>query len=368
MPGYWRIAVVKGIRALARHLGLSIGTVSKALNGRWDINAETRQRILDAAAELGYVANQSGRALRQGSTSTVGFMIESNQAAPTDADNFFMTVFDGVQTVFRRHHLDLIVLPCASEENPREYLARMVARGFVDAIIISATRRDDPRIPLLQQAQVPFVTLGRSGDREAHPWVELDFEGVARASVKRLFERGHRRIAVALPAADLNLGNLFLDGYKAGLADCGIRFERQLAVRAESSERGGVELGVKLLSLEPPPTAVILSYELPAGGLYRALRQHGVEPGAGMAIIGFRDSPMTQHLVPSLTSFTTSLRDLGIALGETLLAHMPMFQAQHTGLPSQLVWPLELLPGESDPPLAVTRAARRRRPAATNEP
>ena len=61
---------MKGIRALARHLDISIGTVSKALNGRFDINAETRKRVLDAAAELGYVANQSGRALRQGATRT----------------------------------------------------------------------------------------------------------------------------------------------------------------------------------------------------------------------------------------------------------------------------------------------------------
>ena len=98
--------MVKGIRALARHLDLSISTVSKALNGRWDINEETRKRVLETAAELGYVANQSGRALRQGSTNTVGFMIETNLAASTDYDPFFMEVLNGVQRVLRRHHLD----------------------------------------------------------------------------------------------------------------------------------------------------------------------------------------------------------------------------------------------------------------------
>src|SRR3954470_10979878 len=159
---------MKGIGAVARHLNISVSSVSKALNGRFDINADTRKRVLDAAAELGYVANQSGRALRQGTTRTVGFMIESNQASPTDSDNFFMAVFDGVQTVFRRYHLDLIVLPCASDEDPAEYLGRIVARGLVDAMIISATRRNDPRIQLLEQAKVPFVALGRSGE-VAHP-------------------------------------------------------------------------------------------------------------------------------------------------------------------------------------------------------
>ena len=339
---------MKGIRALARHLNISIGTVSKALNGRFDINAETRERVLKAAAELGYVPNQSGRALRQGATKTVGFMIESNQASPTDSDNFFMAVFDGVQTVFRRHHLDLIELPCASDENPGEYLGRMVARGLVDAVIISATRRHDPRIPLLEKAQVPFIALGRSGE-VSHPWIEMDFEGVAIRSVDRLVDRGHKHIAVSLPATDLNLGHLFLKGYKKALKRHGLMFSPQLAVRTESSEAGGYQLGSTLLKLEPRPTAVLLSYELPAVGLYQALKEAGVAPGKDLAVIAFRESPITRHLVPRMTSFTTSLRDLGVALGETLLSTMPDFQDSYPDHGLQRTWPMELVPADSDP-------------------
>ena len=339
---------MKGIRALARHLDISIGTVSKALNGRFDINSETRERVLKAAAELGYVPNQAGRALRQGATRTVGFMIESNQAAPTDSDNFFIAVFDGVQTVLRRHHLDLIVLPCASDEDPGEYLARIVARGLVDAVIISATRRNDPRVPLLEKAGVPFVALGRSGD-VTHPWLELDFEGVAKRSVDRLVERGHRRIAVALPATELNLGNLFLRGYKEALKQHGISFVPALAIKIESSEAGGHQLGASLLELEPQPTAVILSYELPAVGLYRALGEVGVVPGKDLAVIAFRESPVTRHLLPRMTSFTTSLRDLGVALGEMLLTTMADFAESYPDTPVQRIWPMELVEGDSDP-------------------
>lgn len=341
---------MKGIRALARHLDISVSTVSKALNGRFDINAETRKRVLEAAAELGYVANQSGRALRQGATRTVGFMIESNQASPTDSDNFFMAVFDGVQTIFRQHHLDLIVLPCASEEDPAEYLGRMVARGLVDAMIISATRRHDPRIPLLQKAKVPFVTLGRSGEL-AHPWIDLDFEGVAKRAVDRLVERGHSRIAVSLPATELNLGNLFLKGYKKALKDHAIPFVPQLAIRAESSDEGGYALGRTLLELQPRPSAIVLSYELPAPGLYRALADAGVAPGRDMSVIAFRESPITRHLAPRITSFTTSLRGLGITLGQTLLSTMPDFLKSYPNVLQQRVWPMELVPGDSDPPL-----------------
>lgn len=348
---------MKGIRALARHLDISIGTVSKALNNRFDINPETRKRVLLAAAELGYVANQSGRSLRQGATQTVGFMIESNQANPTDSDNFFMAVFDGVQSVLRGHHLDLVVLPCASDEDPVDYLARMVGRGFVDALIISATRKRDPRVAMLTKAGIPFVGLGRSGE-DHHSWVDLDFEGVAEQSVDRLVGRGHTDIAVALPATGLNLGNLFLSGYRSALKRHGVAYRPEYAIRSESSDRGGYELGTALLSLDRRPSAVILSYELVAAGLYRSLTDAGLRPGQDLAIIGFRESSQNRHLSPHLTSYSTSLRDLGIALGEVLLSQLPSFADHYKGLPHQRIWPMELVPGESDP------ATRRKRKVA----
>ncbi|MGO6978707.1 LacI family DNA-binding transcriptional regulator, partial [Rhizobium johnstonii] len=94
---------MKGIRQLAEHLNISIGTVSRALNGKPDVNQETRRRVLAAAEELGYVANQSGRSLRQGETKVIGLMIESSKETVENADNFFLGVTSGLQSVFARH-------------------------------------------------------------------------------------------------------------------------------------------------------------------------------------------------------------------------------------------------------------------------
>ena len=338
--------LTKGIRALASHLNLSISTVSKALNGRFDINAETRKRVVEAALALGYEPNQSGRSLRQGITKTIGFMIEANQDGTTDSDNFFMSVFDGVQLVLAEHKLDLIVLPCPSNEDPVAYLSRMVTRGIVDAFIISSTRKRDPRVKLLAAAKIPFVSLGCSN--AVDPWVELDFEGVASQSVDRLVERGHRRIAVSLPTINLNLGNLFLKGYKKGLARHHIQFNQTLAIATPSSESGGRELADRLLGFDSPPTAVLLSYELVAGGLYKRLYEFGKIPGRDIAIIGFRESLQTRALVPHLTCFSAKLKDIGIALAKTLLSQMSPFSSQYSNHPRQKIWPMTLLEGDSD--------------------
>lgn len=91
---------MKGIRQLAEHLDISIGTVSRALNGKPDVNDETRRRVLAAAEELGYVANQSGRSLRQGMTNVIGLMLEVSRETVENSDDFFLGVTDGLQRVF----------------------------------------------------------------------------------------------------------------------------------------------------------------------------------------------------------------------------------------------------------------------------
>lgn len=339
---------MKGIKQLAEQLNISIGTVSRALNGRPDVNEETRKRVLEAAAEFGYVPNQSGRSLRQGTTNAIGFMIESGGGIAGNSDNFFFGVFDGVQNVLSRHHLDLVVLPCSTDEDPAAYLQRMVTRRTVDAMIISATHRRDERIELLNKAQIPFIALGRSGTQGPHPWLDLDFEGVANRCIDRLVAKGHRRIAVGAPSNDINLSFVYLDGYMAALKRHGIAFDPKLVLRVASSEQGGYQLAHDLLAMEERPTAVVLVYELLALGLYRGLNEAGLVPGRDMAIIGFRESLVAKFLSPSLTCFRISLRDLGTALGESLLAAMPPYADIYPQGIVHRVWPMELVPGESD--------------------
>ncbi len=337
-----------GIKRLAEHLNVSIGTVSRALNGRPDVNDETRKRVLEAAAELGYVANQSGRNLRQGNTNAIGFMIESGVDTSGNSDNFFLGVFDGVQHVLARHHLDLLVLPCPGDEDPSQYLQRMVARRAVDAMIISATHRVDARIDLLTKARIPFIALGRSTSGSAYPWVDLDFEGVANRAIDRLVSHGHRRIAVGMPSNDINLGFVFLDGVKSALKRHKIKFDPALIIRAASTEQGGYQIAHEVLAMKDRPTAIVLIYELMAIGVYRRLNEAGIVPGRDMAVIGFRESPLARFLSPALTCFRMSLRDLGIGLGESLLAAMPAYSHIYPqGIVNKL-WPMELVAGESD--------------------
>ncbi|HTJ59518.1 MAG TPA: LacI family DNA-binding transcriptional regulator [Devosiaceae bacterium] len=338
---------MKGIRRLADHLDISIGTVSRALNGRPDVSEETRRRVLEAAAAMGYVPNQSGRALRKGTTSIIGFMIETGTNTGVDGDTFFLTVFDGVQTVLGRHGLDLVALLCGSEEDPDAYLRRVVGRGFVDGLIISATQRHDPRIDFLADRSIPFIALGRSLTDRGQPWYDLDFEGMAEQAVDRFVARGHRRIAVAAPASEVNLGYVLIDSYRRALARHGLPFDPALVLRSPQNQAGGYAMSRALLALEARPTAILMTGEMLSIGLYRGLIEAGVIPGRDIAVIG-RDNPHARFLSPTLTSFRTSLRDLGIALAEALLATFPAYAEHYPVGTTRRLWPMTLTDGQSD--------------------
>lgn len=334
-----------GIHELARHLGLTVGTVSRALNNRPEVSEKTRERVLEAAIEIGYAPNQSGRSLRTGTTNTIGFMIESGTAGAIGGGDFFARAVGGLQQVLSSRGLDLVLLPCGPGEDPHDFLRRIIMRRFVDGLIISATLRQDRRIELLARSKIPFVALGRSAVPIDHPWIDLDFEGVAHDAVRRLAERGHQRIAVALPHSEINLGYVFRDGYRAAMEDNGLRRDPMLEVRVDISEEGGAVLADRLLSIEPQPTAVLLINELLAIGLYHRLSQAGLAAGRDLAVIGFRDNPQVRFLTPRLSCYHVALAELGASLGQTLLSLMPEATAPE---PHQKLWPLQYVAGESD--------------------
>ncbi|SEQ73073.1 transcriptional regulator, LacI family [Faunimonas pinastri] len=347
------------IRDLARALDISIGTVSRALNDRADVNPETRRRVLEAAAAMGYAPNQSGRSLRQGTTNAVAFMIPNDHDVAALGNSFFMSVSDGLQPVLMEAGLDLFVLLCPSEMDKNAFLRRVVERRIADGVIISSIERQDSRIDYLVGRNVPFVALGRSLSGGAHAWVDLDFEGVIAQSVSRLARLGHRRIAFSSAGGRINFSFIFAEAYRRALEAEGLSFDPALMIREDGTEEGGYRLGDRLLAMPEPPGAVILADETMAIGLYRRLYEAGLTPGRDLAVIGFRDSPHCRFLSPPLTCFRLSLHDLGRRLGEIMLERLK--GGGGADRPPQEIWPMELVAGESD-----GRPSHRLRPPAAS--
>jgi DNA-binding LacI/PurR family transcriptional regulator len=351
---------VSSIRELARHLNISIGTVSRALNGRAGVNAETRERVLAAAAKLNYAPNQSGRNLRRGATHLVAFMLQPHPGDQQFGEPFFIPFLIGLQAKLAEQGLDLVVVMGAPGDYQQERLRRVVEARWADAVVLAQTRRHDERIDYLTRATFPFATLGRSlSGGSSYPSLDLDFVKAGCDAVDRLVTRGHRRIAAIRPSAALNFGHLFLSGYKKGLRKHGIAFDPDLIAAGDINEAGGYMVTPGVMHCANPPTAIIFNNDAMALGGCKALAEMGLKPGRDIAVIVIVDTALCRYFSPTLTSFRPPLESLGRRLAEMLLASMPAYAGSDGPRIVREVWPMELLPRESDQPLSNLRPAIR---------
>ncbi|MBB4000782.1 LacI family DNA-binding transcriptional regulator [Aureimonas pseudogalii] len=336
------------IHDLAKHLNISIGTVSRALNGKPDVNPETRKRVLAAARELGYAPNQSGRSLRKGTTGTVAFVAETSPQTPGESAAFFMTLYQGIQSVTDAAGLDLIVLMCPANQDPEAFMRRAVARGVADGFMLSATRRRDRRISFLREEGIPFVTLGRSLTVRDGAWVDIDFHAIAAEAVTRLAALGRRRIALSVSPGEANFVSVSIQGYRTALRRLGLPFDRSLILTVSPDTAGGFVTGRSLAAMDEPPDGLILGNDLMAEGLFRALQEAGLQPGREIAVVGQRRISQNAYLNPTLASFDMSVGDMGQGLAIRLLRQIPAYAAAVADLAaSPSLCPIRFVEGAS---------------------
>jgi DNA-binding LacI/PurR family transcriptional regulator len=310
-----------GIRDLARHLDISIGTVSRALNDRADVKPLTRQRVREAAARLGYSPNQSGRSLRRGRTDLIA-MIVPRGPEHTLINPVFLSVLDGLKSGLEKRGLDLAIFLEGGSDDRLVALRRVTERGLVDALIIAETDRVDARVEYLAGLRKPFVAFGRTRTSARHAWVDPDFEAAVEGGVERLVALGHRRIALALPRLRTNYLHLIETGYRRTMRAHGLAIDGRWVLWRAPGERGGLEAADALIAADPRPTAILISDSMHAVALYRRLDEAGLRPGRDISILGLLPEARTQYLIPALTTYQADWTEIGGRLGDAVTAEI----------------------------------------------
>lgn len=335
-----------GIKELADYLNVSIGTVSRALNNHPLVNAETRRRVLEAADELGYAPDQSGRSLRKGTVNSIALVLSTDRTSSQEA-MIFMEISRSMQSVFRRFELDLMIHLNEPGQELNDRVRRVVERRQADAIVLVETRENDPRLDYLTKRKIPFATWGQSRSGGLHPWLDLDFEGAMTTVLDRLMGFGHRRIALVSKTPVLMFDQLLQAAYQRELDKRGLPF--RLVLETDADEKGGYKVVERVLAAPERPTAVVFSDSRPAAGACLGFSEAGVMPGRDIAIASCSvDTPMAAYLSPGLTCFSVDLKRLGERLAEAVLSGMPRFAAEFGGKPIQEIFPLHLIARESD--------------------
>lgn len=322
---------------LAREVGVSIATVSRALSGAPGVAEETRQRVLAAARAAHYRPNVMAQRLQKQRTDTLGIIVPTSSTR--FGDPFFGDFLAGVGDKAIEHEYDLLVSTRAPEADELHTYERMVRERRVDGLIVISTRPHDERILYLLEQDFPFVAFGRSDIDAEFPYLDVDGEYGMYHATRYLIALGHRRIAYISAPYTFMYSTHRLQGYRKALAEHNIPFDEQLIAIGDLRDRSGYNLTRDFLSRENPPSAIIACNDWMASGAIGAARDMGLTVGQDLSILGFDDVPLAQIVHPRLTTVHQPAYEAGWHICDMLirLLRQETLEQRHVLLQPELI-------------------------------
>src|ERR1700683_5538885 len=322
-----QVNVPAGIRDVARLAGVSVASVSFALNGQPGVAADPRRRILAAAAELGYRANPQAQALRRGRTTPYGLVIR-NFSNP-----FFLGVLSGAEQVARDAGATLLLLDSHySVERERMHVREMAAQRLAGLAIAPVGKGESIRLWQELRPGTPVVALnasaeGITGVSRVYPDIAVGVE----LAMRRLAELGHSSAAFLSAPRGLAADTDRLRYFRRAARELGIRPD---IVRSPLTITDVRKASRALLTRPDAPTAIITNSDYTALGIYQTARDLSLRIGPDVSVIGHDDLPTSELLDPPLATIRRDGREMGRALIGRLLEPNP---------PSDYVAPVELV-------------------------
>jgi len=300
------------LRDIAKRAGVSVNTVSRALTGKPDVNAETRARVQALAHELGYMPNLLARSLLRGRSSLVGLVV-------TDCTNpFYAGLIRTAETALARNGYAMLLTTTNEDSGKEERALTILQEHRVDGILLTAVDVKAEHVLRLLSGRKPVVLLGRRGPHYKGPFVGTDNIGGAERIVRYLISEGHTRIAHITRADVATSAGERLAGYRNALAAAGLGADETLILPALPTLEGGEAAREWLLGLRPPATAVFAYNDSQAIGLMQALQRRGIRVPGDYSIAGFDDIQISHLISPALTTVAQPVDEIGV-LGASIL-------------------------------------------------
>ncbi len=309
---------------IAKKAGVSITTVSRALNGYSDVNEKTRQHIMAIAEELNYYPSAAARSLQGKKTNTIAFAPLLNQHV--EAEPFFKE-FTGVMALACfKHDLSLLVALVDTTRNVEEIYRELAGTGRVDGIVLSDIKPVDERINLLLRLGIPFVAFGRTTGYADLNYPFVDVDGVAglETVVDYLYKKGHRRLAYLSGPLEMSYAFHRYEGFLRGLKSHELHEDKRLVIGNLQLPEQAYAAIKQIFSLPAAeqPTALVAGSDDLALHVIQAVSDNGREVGSGpdqIAVTGFDDLPFAAYLQPGLTTLRQPITTTCTALLELLV-------------------------------------------------
>ncbi|NQX05290.1 LacI family DNA-binding transcriptional regulator [Rathayibacter sp. VKM Ac-2856] len=317
------------IHDVAAAAGVSVATVSKAVNGRYGIAPATANRVLEIVRELGYESSLVASSMRSRRTGVIGVLVAGFEP-------FSAEILKGVGSVLRRSRFDLLAYSGSHEGEQEGWERRSLSR--LSGTLIDGAIMVTPSV-VSAPSDIPLVAVDPHTGRADLPTVESDSFGGALQAVRHLITLGHRRIGFVAGRVDLRSARLREAGYRAGLSEAGIAFDERL-LRVGSYHHDAARLPAStMLSLPDRPTAVFAANDVSALAIIETAAHLGLAVPRDLSVVGFDDVPEAARFDPPLTTIRQPMQTLGATAAEMLITLMAggTPPSLHVQLPTQLV-------------------------------
>jgi LacI family transcriptional regulator len=319
---------------VAKAAGVSIMTVSRALNGNPNVTDETRQRVFAAIKQLHYHRNELARSLREKRTRQIGILV------PNLFDPFFANCVHAMGVVAKQHNYSIII--STSNEDPDdefEEATRMLHRNVEGVVVIPAALvRGSSRLLAPEFSNLPIVALDRPIDGSRYDSVLVQNRNGGRLGTRHLIGLGHKRVACISLGAHLYTMRMREQGYRDAMTAAGLKADVQTVT--DSIETSFSMLRT-LLAARKPPTALFCANNLITRHVLHGLRTLQVRLPESVALVGFDDWETADLLQPGITVVRQPLESLGRIAAEVLFARLG--EDKREGPPKSIVLPVELV-------------------------
>jgi LacI family transcriptional regulator len=309
------------IKDIARELGISPSTVSRALKDHPDISTETKKQVNELAERLNYQPNIVALSLRQKKTNTIGVII------PEIVHFFFSTVISGIEDVAYQAGYN-VILAQSNESYQREVTdMKALFNSRVDGMLLSLSRETTnfDHIESILSKGVPIVFYDRMYSNPNTSKVIVDDYVGAKEAVLHLIDQGCKRIAHLEGAPNLIISKDRLRGYQDALIEKNLEVRENFTIVCPSgSFDEGKKATKKLLAMSSPPDAIFTNNDPMAMGAIQAIREKGMAIPEDIAVVGFSNWFFSELMEPSLTSVDQPGFEMGQEAARLLIRHIEM--------------------------------------------
>jgi LacI family transcriptional regulator len=322
------------IREVAEEAGVSIATVSRVLNGRDDVSAETREVVSRVIRDRGYTANRSARHLSAGRTGLVGVLV------PLVYPAYFSAILAGAAEALHEHDLRLVLSPTDHQHDREVSLLDRLMHGLTDGALIVLPEESSEELTRLLDQGYRFVVVDPLEPLDERiPSVSAAHTSGADQAMQHLLGLGHRRIGAITGPAGWVATEDRRRGYRGALAAAGILPSPELEVESDFEIDGGLKAAGTLLDLAEPPTAIFAFNDNHAIGVLQAARARGLRVPEDLSVVGFDDVEYATFVTPTLTTVRQPLAEMGRTAVSLLmrLLERQRFETLHVELATRLV-------------------------------